>query len=207
MDYNYYIFDLDGVLVDVTNSYKKEIMDKVGEKLNYSFTENQIKKLWYEIGGHRDSIIRSWGFNPEKFWNVFDSLDTPQKRIKNTFIYPDTEAILKLKDKKMGVVTHSNFKVARETLKRNNIYRYFDTVISCNQEIGYKPNPNPVKKCMERISAEQQKTVFVGDSVSDTKAASNVGIDFCHINRVDYMLDSDVTIGSLHELIDGRNKS
>lgn len=207
MDYNYYIFDLDGVLVDVTDSYKREIMDKVGDKLNYSFTENQIKKLWYEIGGHRESIIRSWGFNPEKFWNVFDSLDIPKKRIKNTFIYSDAEAISKLKDRKMGIVTHSKFKVAKETLKSNNIYRYFDAVISCNQEIGYKPDPNPVKKCMERISAERQNTVLVGDSVSDTKAASNVGIDSCHINRVDYILESDITINSLYDLIDGRNKS
>ena len=87
------------------------------------------------------------------------------------------------------------------------VCRYFDTVISCNSDIGYKPDPNPVKKCMEKISAEKEKTVLVGDSISDTKAASNVGIDSCHINRVNHILDSDITIDNLYELINGRNKN
>ncbi|MDY7082568.1 MAG: HAD family hydrolase [Halobacteria archaeon] len=199
--FDHYIFDLDGVLVDVTDEYKREVFDEVAGILGDDFTDDQIMNLWHGLGGNsRDDILRSWGYDdPREFWEVFDDVDTPERRIDYTFAYDDAGIIKKL-DADMGVVTHSPPELAEPALEKAGLYENFDSIVSCSYDIGYKPAPEPIHKCAREIGADVDSTVMIGDSVSDVKGAWNAGITAGHIDRVGHSIDADINIESLEEV-------
>lgn len=194
-----YVFDLDGVLVDVHDSYKHEIFDEVGDELGYDFTEDEIHRLWYGVEERRD-IIESWGYEPREFWEVFDALDRPERRVEHTYVYEDTEVIESL-DAPTGLITHSPPELARPALEKAGLNDAFDSVVCCSYDIGYKPDPTPFELCLNEMGVEaSDDSVMVGDSLSDVRGAWNAGMTAGHIDRVGYSVDADLNIETLHDL-------
>ncbi|MDY6764775.1 MAG: HAD family hydrolase [Halobacteria archaeon] len=200
--FDYYIFDLDGVLVDVSRDYKREIFDEVGEHFGHEFTDEEIHNLWHGLGAEsREDLLRSWGYEPREFWEVFDSIDTPERRLKNTFAYEDT-SVLRRMDEKMGIVTHSPPDLAIPVLEKTGLEDLFESVVSCSYDIGYKPEPEPIRRCMNDlgVNGSKKSTIMIGDSVSDVKGAWNAGITAGHINRHGGNIDADYNLESLEEI-------
>lgn len=198
--YDCIIFDLDGVLVDVEDSYKHEVFAEVGDRLDDTFTERQIQSLWHGVGaGSRDDILRNWGYSdPREFWRVFDELDTPERRLQHTYAYSDVNALRDL-DARMGIVTHSPPELAEPALRKTGLSELFDSVVSCSYDIGYKPNPEPIEKCAGELGAGDG-AVMIGDSVSDVRGAWNAGLTAGHIDRVGHRVEADFNIESLREV-------
>lgn len=196
-----YIFDLDGVLVDVHDNYKHRVFEEVGEVFNTEFTEEQVLNLWHGVGaGSRDEILRSWGYEPRDFWRVFDEIDTPERRIKHTYAYSDADALDNI-DACMGVVTHSPPELAEPALEKTGLLDRFDSIVCCSHELGYKPEPAPIRKCAEELGAGD-KTIMIGDSASDIYGAWNAGLTAGHIDRVGHKINADINIKSLAEIPD-----
>jgi len=193
-----YVFDLDGVLVDVNDSYKREIFDEVGDEFGRGFTDDEIHRLWYGAE-ERSDIIESWGYEPKEFWEVFDAVDSPERRVEHTYVYEDTEIIPDL-DAPTGLVTHSPPELARPALEKAGLQDIFDSVVCCSYDIGYKPNPEPFRLCLNEMGASTEDAVMVGDSVSDVRGAWNAGLTAGHIDRVGYSVDADLNIETLHDL-------
>ncbi len=198
--YDCYIFDLDGVLVDVPDSYKREVFNDVGDELGMGFTDEQIQNLWHGMTDSRNEIINSWGFEDEKeFWNVFDKYDTPERRIENTFSYDDVDILGNIHSP-IGVVTHSPPELASQSIKKTEISHHIDEVVSCDWETGFKPDPNPVNLCINSLGVDRSSTVMIGDSKSDVAAAWNANISAGHLNRHGYSIEADHKFRSLNEL-------
>ncbi|MDZ7688133.1 MAG: HAD family hydrolase [Halobacteriales archaeon] len=194
--FDYYVFDLDGVLVDVRDSYKREVFDEVGDELGREFDEDEIRRLWYGVGGDRKEIIRSWGYEPREFWEVFDALDTPERRVEHTFAYEDARVVREL-DAPKGLVTHSPPALAHPALEKAGLADEFDSVVCCSYELGYKPEPAPIRACLDEMGASPDETVMIGDSVSDVKGAWNAGLTAGHIDRVGHRVEADINIENL----------
>lgn len=197
--YDCIIFDLDGVLIDVTDSYKLDVFREVEERLDDSFTERQIQNLWHGVGAEsRDEILHGWGYSdPRRFWQVFDEIDSPGRRLEHTYAYEDVDALQGL-DARMGVVTHSPPELAEPALQKTGLRDLFGSVVSCSYELGYKPSPEPILKCAGELGAED--AVMIGDSVSDVRGAWNAGLTAGHIDRVGHRVDADFNIESLREV-------
>ncbi|MFP4632416.1 MAG: HAD family hydrolase [Halobacteriales archaeon] len=197
--YDHYLFDLDGVIVDVEESYRRRVFDAVAEVLDTSYNDRQIERLWHGVGADtREEIIRSWGDDPEEFWRVFDAVDDPARRIEHTYAYDDAEVLYDVPGP-VGVVTHSPPELAWPALEVAGIDDAVDEVVCCDPETGYKPDPRPIELCMEGIGASED-TLMVGDSACDVRGAWNAGIDAGHVDRVGSAVEADHRVTDLFDL-------
>jgi phosphoglycolate phosphatase len=181
--YDYWLFDFDGTLVDVGWPYIRRVFDEVGERLDVTFTDAQAAGIWHGYDGRRDGYLRQRGLDPYAFWQAMDAVESPAERAAQTHLHDDAQVVADL-DGPVGVVTHSQPTLLEPVLDHLDIRHWFDTVVSCSNELGWKPQPAPVQLAMAELSVNGvQDGVLVGDGPHDIGAAWNAGLDGLHIER------------------------
>lgn len=183
--YDFWLVDLDGTVVDVEWPYVRGVFDRVGERLDRSFSDRQAEVLWNGLSGSRDEQLRQWEIDPAAFWSVFHDVEDPRERADYTYVHDDSRFIAQL-DVPVGLVTHCQDFLTEPVLDRTEIHEWFDAVVCCSDSIGWKPDPAPVKLAMERLGVGDNgnRGVLVGDGANDVGAAWNAGIDAIHIERL-----------------------
>jgi phosphoglycolate phosphatase len=169
LDYDWWLFDLDGTLVDVDPAYSREVFSEVGDRLGCAFTDREVTVLWHGLHGSRDDTLRRKGLDPTHFWETFHAVEDPAARADATFLYDDAEFVADL-DAPVGIVTH------------------------CQR---YLADPTPVHRAMvdlgvldgpDRVATDggvelPGRGVLAGDGPSDVGAAWNAGLDAIHVER------------------------
>jgi phosphoglycolate phosphatase len=199
-EYDYWLLDLDGTLIDVDWSYPRSVFDRVGDRLGREFSDREAEILWHGLGGNRNDQLREWGIDPDEFWPAFHDIEDPQRRAEETYLYDDAEFVADL-DCPVGLVTHCQPFLANPVLGELDIRDWFDTVICCDEELGWKPDPAPIHHAMERLGVRENGAtvsasganagksdgnaggVYAGDGASDVGAAWNAGLDAIHVER------------------------
>jgi len=182
-DYDYWLLDLDGTLVDVEEGYIHDVFDAVGDRLGYDFSQEQAQILWHGLGGFRNDQLDRWNIDPESFWAAFHAVEDGQRRAQHTFLYPDAERFAE-HDGPLGLITHSQPELARPTLEYLGIRDWFDTVLCCSDDIGWKPDPEPVERVLADLDVRDDDSgVLAGDGMTDIGAAWNTGLDGVHVER------------------------
>lgn len=181
--YDFWLFDFDGTLVDVEWPYIRRVFDDVGDRLDRPFTDAEAASIWHGYGGHRDPLLRQLDLEPRTFWQAFDAVETPLKRAEATRLYDDAAVVAEL-DGPVGLVTHSQPPLLDAVLDRLDLHDWFDAVVSCSYELGWKPDPAPVHRAMDELSVNGiHEGVLVGDGPHDVGAAWNAGLDAIHVER------------------------
>ncbi|MDG5777631.1 HAD family hydrolase [Haloarculaceae archaeon H-GB2-1] len=185
--YDFWLFDLDGTIVDIEPSYVTEVFEEVGDRLGRSFTEAEAETLWYGNGGSRDQHLRKWGITPEDFWAVFHEVEDPRARAESTYLYDDAGAFVRDIDGPVGVVTHCQPYLTGPVLDTLDIRDWFDAVVCCTDDTGWKPDPEPVELAMRGLDVgyNGHTGVLAGDDANDVGAAWNAGLDAVHVERKD----------------------
>lgn len=183
-DYDVWLWDLDGTLVDTEWAYIRERFDRVSDRLGTEFTDREAHRIWNGLGGSRDTAIRAAGVDPDTFWPAFHAVENPSKRAEATYLYDDAAHVGEL-EAPVGVVTHCQRFLTEPVLDHLDIRDWFDTVVCCSDEIGWKPDPAPVEAALADLSTNSRNAVLVGDSASDVGAAWNAGLDAVHVERHD----------------------
>jgi len=183
-EYDYWLLDLDGTLIDVDWSYPRSVFDRVGDRLGREFTDREAEILWHGLGGNRDDQLREWGIDPADFWPEFHAVEDPQRRAEETFLYEDAEFVADL-DCPVGLVTHCQPFLANPVIDHLDIRDWFDTIICCDEDLGWKPDPGPVEHAKRQLDvhANGHEGVLAGDGASDVGAAWNAGLDAVHVER------------------------
>lgn len=183
-DYDFWLLDLDGTLVDVEQSYRREIFDEVGDRLGRSFTDRETEVLWHDVGGDRNDLIAEVGLDPGEFWRVFDTIDDPVARAEATYLYDDVDAVADL-DAPTGVVTHCPARPTDRVLDHLDIRDWFDGVVCCDDDVGWKPDARPVRVAMGKVGVwhNGRDGVLAGNGPRDLVAAENAGLDAVHVQR------------------------
>lgn len=101
-----------------------------------------------------------------------------EHNMDNTCPYPGVpELVAKLKAAEVQLVVYSN---KAEAFTQAIIAHYFpntfDFVLGKRQELPRKPDPAGVRYIMERVQADPEQTLFVGDSSVDIQTAHNAGL-------------------------------
>mgnify|MGYP000031680507 CR=1 FL=1 len=155
-------------------------------QLGREFSDEEVLTLWHGFGGSRDAQLRQWGIDPEPFWRLFHEVEDPIRRAEATYLYEDAERLLADLDGPIGIVTHSQPPLTEAVFDHLDIGDWFDTVVCCGDDVGWKPDPTPVYRALEDLGTpDDQRTVLVGDSPSDIGAAWNAGLDAVHVERFD----------------------
>ncbi|WP_435175507.1 HAD family hydrolase [Halorussus sp. AFM4] len=183
-EYDYWLLDLDGTLIDVDWSYPRSVFDRVGDRLGREFTDREAEILWHGLGGNRNDQLREWGIDPQEFWPAFHDVEDPQRRAEETYLYDDAAFVGDL-DCPVGLVTHCQSFLADPVLDELDIRDWFDVVVCCDEDLGWKPDPAPLHHASERIGVhrDRHEGVYAGDGASDVGAAWNAGLDAIHVER------------------------
>jgi len=185
--YDFWLFDLDGTLIDTEWAYTREVFDRVGDRLGRRFSDREAEILWHGLGGPRNPQLRQWGVDPEAFWPVFHDEEAPQRRAEATYLHDDAAAFMTAIDSQdvpVGLVTHCQEFLTQPVLNHLDIGDWFDTVVCCTEEVGWKPDPEPVSHAMAQLGVDgDQRGVLAGDGESDIGAAWNAGLDGIHVER------------------------
>ncbi|QLD90721.1 HAD family hydrolase [Natronomonas salina] len=180
--YDKWVFDLDGTLIDVEPDYVHDVFDRVGDRLGYDFTDRQAEAVWHGLGGFRNDQLAEWGIDVEAFWEVFHEEESPEARADATFLYDDAAAVADIEAPTV-LVTHCQQYLTDPILEGLDIRDWFDAVVCCTEETGWKPDPEPVHMALQEAGANGGPGVLVGDGPQDVGAAWNAGLDGAHVER------------------------
>lgn len=188
--YDFWLFDLDGTLIDVDPTYPQDVFEAVGDELGYSFSRREMDRLWHGLGGPRSDELVRMGIDPATFWPTLHEVEDPQVRAEATFVHDDAEELLselEAAETPIGVVTHCAPFLANPVVDHLDLRSRFDSFVCCSDDLGWKPDPAPVKHTMADLGVEPgQRGVLAGDSPSDVGAAWNAGLDGIHVERHGY---------------------
>lgn len=186
-EYDFWLFDLDGTLIDAEWEYIRSVFDRAGEKLGREFTDREAEYIWHGLGGKRDALLQEMGVDPTSFWAVFHEAETPSERAAASKLYDDAAVLLATINRDetpIGVVTHCQEFLTQPVLAELELAEWFDAVVCCSEQIGWKPNPSPVHRAMEALEVDSDHHgVLVGDAAVDIGAAWNAGLDGIHVER------------------------
>lgn len=185
--YDVWLFDLDGTIVDAEWSYTRDVFERVGDRLGRTFSDHEAEVIWHGLNGARDPQLRAWGIDPEEFWPVFHDEEDPLARAEATYLHDDAATLVRDVQRAghpIGLITHCQEFLARPVLDHLDIHDWFDTVLCCTSESGWKPDPAPVEYTLSQLGVQTDaRGVLAGDGASDIGAAWNAGLDGIHVER------------------------
>jgi phosphoglycolate phosphatase len=187
--YDFWLFDLDGTLVDAEWSYTRETFDRVGDRLGREFTDREAEIIWHGLGGARNPKLREWGIDPGEFWPAFHAVEDPHARAEATYLHDDAAELLSTlvsNDRPVGVVTHCQQFLADPVIDYLDVRDWFDSVVCCTEDTGWKPDPGPVRRAIQGLGLDPDAAgtgVLAGDGSSDIGAAWNADLDAIHVER------------------------
>ncbi len=185
--YDFWLLDLDGTLVDAEPSYIHDVMRAVGARFNASFTDWETEMLWYGPSEPRARILAEHAIDPVQFWAVFHEVEEPETRAAATTLYDDAAAFVTGLETPVGLVTHCQPYLTGPVLDALDIRDWFDSVVCCSDETGWKPDPGPVELAMGElgVGSNGERGAVVGDDPGDIGAAWNTGLSGIHVQRRD----------------------
>lgn len=200
--YDFWLLDLDGTLVDVEPGYKRELLTEVGDRLGVSFADHEVERVWHGSTASRQGVLEEKGLGERQFWSTFDAADDPVARVEATFLYEDA-AVVRGLDAPTGIVTHCPAPITERVLAHLDIRDWFETVVCCDETIGWKPDPAPIREAMAGLSVSANGNgangngaagVYAGDGPHDVGAAWNAGLDGIHVDRHDAALRGEYVL-------------
>jgi HAD superfamily hydrolase (TIGR01548 family) len=174
------IFDIDGVLADVSKSYRAAIKRTAEYFTGTSISFEEIQEFKNRGGLNNDwdlteAIIKTKGKNVNKeriirkFQNYYSKLINNEKWLLD-------KRILKSLSKRynLAILTGRPRKEAYSVLKRNKISNCFSTIVSMEDIAKQKPNPAGILKILNQY--QNLDAYYFGDSIDDMKAAVSANI-------------------------------
>lgn len=181
------MFDMDGVLVNVSSSYRLAIKKTAEFYLKKTVTLEEIEEYKNKGGFNNDwdltdAILRS----SDVIIDMKDIIDKFQFYylgsnfngfLQNEQWLFDLKILNKLaQEYKLGIVTGRPKEEAHHVLKRFNVKKCFSTVITLEDTPGPKRKPDPCGIQLALKNMNVIDAVYFGDTIDDMKAAAAAGI-------------------------------
>ena len=185
------LFDIDGVLADVSASYREAIRKTAEKFIGRIISDIEIDRLKHEGGFNND-----WKLTFELVKrNVKSNSDITYEEVKGEFqerylgknnsglisnenLILNIDVIEKLgKQYSLGIITGRPKEEAEFFLKKNGIYHYFNTII-CREDVGLneKPDPFGILLALKELAEIPSNAIYLGDTVDDMTASTAAGV-------------------------------
>jgi pyrophosphatase PpaX len=172
------LFDLDGTVIDSIELLLSSARHAFALHPGSGPTDAE----WIAgIGTPLLSQLRQWSRTDEELQSLLENYRAFQRehhdRLTRCFDdVPETLRALRACGHKTAIVTSKIEELAQRSLEWVGLAHEFDTVIGFDATTRHKPEPEPVLLALERLGAEANRTVFVGDSPHDIAAGNAAGV-------------------------------
>jgi len=183
------MFDLDGTLVETAPEIADAVNDLLRDQQLPEVPEHLIR-AW--IGhGTRELLLHAYthatGLEEDTARRT-GTLDILMPRFSAFYaarsgqrsrLYPDvldTLRALRAAQVRSAVVTNKEQRFASQVLMAHGIRHYFDMVIAGDTLEAKKPDPLPVRYCLDAFKVRTDRALFVGDSEIDVATARAAGV-------------------------------
>ncbi|MEK6947327.1 MAG: histidinol-phosphate transaminase [Nanoarchaeota archaeon] len=174
------IFDIDGVLVDVSNSYRAAIRKTAEYFTKSSIGFEEIQKYKNKGGLNNDwdmtkAIIENKGFKINKKI-IIKKFQYYYFKLKNNEKWLLDKKILEILSQRynLAILTGRPRKEAIYVLKKNKVIDYFKVVIAMEDISKQKPNPEGLLKVLNKFP--NSGAYYFGDTIDDMKTAVSANI-------------------------------
>jgi len=174
------LFDMDGVLVDVSKSYRVAIKQTAEYFLkNKKISYNEIQKYKEKGGLNNDwdctqAILQDNGVNKsrDEIQQKFDEIYVGGV-IDNETLIVDLKLLDQISKKyNLAIITGRPRRDAEYTIKKFGLDKYFKTVLTLDE---FSDKSDGINFCIEKFNSK--KAIYIGDTVDDIKAANDSNID------------------------------
>jgi len=197
------LFDLDGTLVDSAAAILGSFHHATETVLRRRFPDERILA---QVGGsnlaHQMQLL-----DPDRvdeLVRVYREHNDPQYADLACFDgMIDVLRSLRVEGRQLGIVSAKRRATVERVFAGTGIGDYFDVVVGSDDTVKHKPDPEPILRALELLSAAPQEAAYVGDSPFDVAAGRAadvfaVAVGWGGIHRVD---DADALVETPEELL------
>lgn len=181
MKYNTFIFDIDGTLIDTGDAIISSLR-LTQEKLGTKKLEEKILKLF--LGPSlKESVMKYYDLS---YCDAMRFIDTYRDNYlkyglqkSKVFDYvPEILIQIKETEANCAFATLKQYQVAQILLRQTGLDKFAD-YIALDYSNGMGNKTELIESCINKLEhVDKEKTVMVGDSLGDAKAAQDSGIHF-----------------------------
>jgi HAD superfamily hydrolase (TIGR01548 family) len=188
------VFDMDGVLVDPTASYRQTLIDTVRHFSGYELTQERIVEIKNE-GGYNDLLPLGMrvltevdaGVDVAAFTECFERLfwgaDCDGLIRQDRWLVRDG-ALERLRNHyRLAIYTGRPRRSAMLAVERFAPTIGFDPILTSDDVENLKPAPDGLRKMAELLPGAE--LIYVGDSVDDVRCARSAGVPFIGVAAPD----------------------
>ncbi len=169
------IFDVDGVIVDVRDSYHTAIVETLKHFSGKNFTKEYIRKFKYENAINNDwdvtyKLLKEIGIEVDydKLVEIFENIYKNNRDREKLLLDRNFFESLKVKGIPLGIVTGRPKEALYYVLERFRLSDIFDITVD-EDDIANpflrKPNPFPLHVAVELLNLD--KFIYIGDTPAD----------------------------------------
>ncbi len=177
------LFDLDGTFIDtaedlaasMNHALARADIDPIpGEEVRHlvGYGARRMLMRGYQISAQRDGTEEELDTALERFLAHYqENIAVHSRPFDGVVEMIERQRALGIR---FAICTNKREAMAILLLETLGLSSLFDAIIGADSAAASKPDPAPVRLCMERLAAK--KGVFVGDSDTDIRAAQAAGM-------------------------------
>ena len=179
------IFDFDGVILDSENSHFITFNEGL-KNLNINISEDEYYSKYISLDdrGVITNVVNDKNIsvtNEEIDMIIKNKNDYFESRlIDNSKLFPGVEELIIQLSKNfvLSIGSGANRSEIIKTLKNNNIYDYFEIIVSANEVNNPKPNPETYNRVLDNINTDFNinEIIVIEDSPGGIEAAKSAGL-------------------------------
>lgn len=206
--YTLFLFDMDGTLVKFKLDF--EHLKRVTRKIL------EDKGIYLEVKG---SLIETLKELRPEFAEEEEYADFV-KGIENIIVQHELEAsekaeafpysiellnTLKSKGKNIGIITRNSKAASMKTLEVSGLMKYMDVIVTREDVIKVKPDPEHVEVAIKFLEKRAEDTVVIGDHKYDISSGKRAGCFtigiLSGVSSEELLNEADLIVSSLEEII------
>lgn len=171
------IFDVDGTLTRTNDLIFASFNHVTKKYLKREYAPSEIIPLF----GPPEEGALAQVFPSELVGKAMDDLCTfyEQEHDARASLHEGIRAVLtmiRMRKGRAAVFTGKGRRTTEITLRKLGIEEYFDLIVSGNDVLHHKPDPEGIRRILSAFSVDPDRAVMVGDTLGDLRASRGAGV-------------------------------
>lgn len=175
MGYSHIVFDIDGTLVDTFYSNMRSLQDVLRDRTGQTRSLEELGRF-FGIPG-METVLQLGLPEPEEALAQWEATLRTYRHTDR--LYDGVEELLATlagAGCRLGIATSRTRAELDMDFSTLPMARYFQIVITADDTLRHKPDPDPLLRYIELARCEKEQVLFIGDSPHDMRCAAAAGV-------------------------------